>query len=115
MSLFRKQRRQFGRAIVRKLRQWSDLFFGKPRLPTPSHLPQHILIIRPFFLGDIVLCLPLAQALKEQRPDAHITWLLREEWGELVSGHSAVDEVISFSKSKMHSIGAAAEFFRVAK
>ncbi len=115
MSLLREQRRAIGRAIVRSARSMHDVVFGKVSLPGPDQLPRRILIIRPFFLGDILLCLPVAQAIRKARPDAHIAWLLREEWRDLIEHHSVVDEVIPFSSSKMHGVQAVGEFTRVAR
>lgn len=115
MSILREQRRATGRYVVRTARSIRDRILGVPPLPDPGSLPRRILIIRPFFLGDILLCLPVAQAVRKARPDAHIAWLLREEWRDLVEGHSVVDEVIPFVPSKMHGVGAVAEFTRVGR
>lgn len=113
MSLFRNQRREAGRAFVRSARRLRDALAGVPKLPAASNLPERILIIRPFFLGDILLSLPLAQEIKRRRPGAQVTWLLREEWKELLLNHSVVDEVIGFSQARMHSVRAPSEFFRI--
>jgi len=88
---------------------------GRKTLPGIQDLPTRILIIRPFFLGDILLCLPIAQAIKRQRPDTQISWLLRQEWTDLIRDPSPVDEVIPFSQKKMHSIRAVGEFMRVTR
>lgn len=115
MPLFREQRRAIGRSVVRTAAALRQAILGRPVLPTLASLPQRILIIRPFFLGDIILSLPVAQAIRRHRPDAHIAWLVREEWRDLLPGHSVVDEIIPFSKARMHSAAAPKEFLRVAR
>ncbi len=114
MALFREQRRILGRWVLREGCRVRDFFPGGGSLPTLMNLPRRILIIRPFFLGDILLCLPLAQAIKHQSPETHLAWLLRDEWRTLLENHSVIDEVISFSPSKkMHPSIASREFLRV--
>lgn len=113
MSLFREQRRSFGRSILSFGRKLKASLFGKPDLPDKNNIPNNILIIRPFFLGDILLCLPVAQDLKKANPSCKISWLLREEWEDLLRNHSAVDEVIGFSQQKMHGWKSLGESFRV--
>jgi len=104
-----------GRWIVRKARAIQDAILGKVLPNATENPPERILIIRPYYLGDILLCLPVAQAIKRRWPHARIAWLLREEWTDLIHHHSMVDEAIPFSQKRMHSIRAPAEFFRVAR
>jgi heptosyltransferase III len=115
MSFLREQRRAFGRKLLRGSQQLRKTLFGIPVLPTKERLPKRILIIRPYFLGDILLCLPVAQAIKQQRPQTRISWLLREEWTDLILGHSVVDEVLPFSQKKINSLGGGSEFLRVTR
>lgn len=115
MSLLRAQRRSIGRWMVRGSRRMLDCLRKQPDLPTPKTLPPRILLIRPYFLGDILLCLPLAQALRKARPDVQISWLLREEWREALEHHSVVDEVIPFSQEALRSFHAPREFLRIAR
>lgn len=99
MGFLREERRAAGRAIVRGLRKLRGIIGRPPGLPSPREIPARILIIRPYFLGDIVLCLPVAQALRRVRPDARISWICRPEWAPLLRGQAAVDEVIAWPKS----------------
>ncbi|MBI4028140.1 MAG: glycosyltransferase family 9 protein [Verrucomicrobia bacterium] len=115
MAFLREQRRAMGRGVVRAARAVRDVLLGMTPLPTPTAMPEHVLIIRPFFLGDILLCLPAAQAIKRLNPRTRITWLLHEEYADLIRGHSVVDEVIPFSGSKMHGAAVFREFWRVAR
>jgi ADP-heptose:LPS heptosyltransferase len=99
--------------MVRFLWRTRETLFGRAVLPTVETFPRRILIIRPFYLGDILLCLPVAQAIKRQCPDARIAWLLREEWAELLNDHCVVDEVIPYSEQRLHSSAALDEIARV--
>lgn len=94
MGFLREERRATGRAIVRASRRLRDAVLRPPPLSRLDGLPRRILIIRGYFLGDVVLCLPVAQALRRSRPDARISWLTRPEWVPLLRGHTPVDEVI---------------------
>ena len=96
MGFLREERRATGRAIVRASRRLCDAVLRPPPLSRLEGLPRRILVIRPYFLGDIVLCLPVAQALRRACPDARISWLCRTEWIPLLQGHTPVDEVIPF-------------------
>ncbi|MEX2381906.1 MAG: glycosyltransferase family 9 protein [Opitutales bacterium] len=56
------------------------------------------MIIKPSSLGDIIHGLQVAQALKRQIPDTHITWVAREVFVPFVEECSAVDRVLSFDR-----------------
>lgn len=56
-----------------------------------------ILLIKPSSLGDIVHALPALSALRQRYPQAWITWLVKEEWAELLNGHPALNDVWPFS------------------
>ncbi|MFZ0927796.1 MAG: glycoside hydrolase family 99-like domain-containing protein [Syntrophobacteraceae bacterium] len=46
-------------------------------------------------LGDIVACEPVARYLKQQFPDADITWVVNERYRELVDYNPHIDRVLS--------------------
>lgn len=54
---------------------------------------QRILLIKPSSLGDIVHSMPVVAALKRRWPDAHLTWLVKRQWAELVGRVDGVDRV----------------------
>lgn len=54
---------------------------------------SRILLIKPSSLGDIVHTLPVVSALKAQWPGAHITWLVKRQWAELVERVEGIDRV----------------------
>lgn len=56
--------------------------------------PKNILIIKPSALGDVVQAIPCAVALRKLYPTAHIAWIVKKEFAEIIEGISAVDEVI---------------------
>ncbi len=60
----------------------------------------NILVIKPSSLGDIVHTFPAVQLLRQAYPDATITWVVNEEYAELVELCPAVDEVILFRRRR---------------
>lgn len=71
-------------------------FLGVESVEGPSMTPlRHgrILLIKPSSLGDIVHTLPVVSAIKGQWPDAHLTWLVKRQWAELVERVEGVDRV----------------------
>ena len=49
-------------------------------------------------LGDVVHGLPVVNAIKRARPDAHITWVVEPMPSGILRPHPSVDEVIVFHK-----------------
>jgi len=56
---------------------------------------MRIVLARLSALGDIVHTWPLAEAIREIDPKAHLTWTVEEPLLPLVEGHPAVDTVIT--------------------
>ena len=63
---------------------------------TPPGLitPRRILIARMSAIGDSILTLPVACALRDRFPQAYIAWCVEKKASAMVVGHSALDEVI---------------------
>lgn len=59
---------------------------------------ERICIVLLTGLGDVVNGLPLANALKDQNPDRHITWVAEPVPAQILQHHAAVDEVIVYRK-----------------
>jgi len=59
--------------------------------------PQRVMLVRLSALGDIVHTWPLVVAIKQARPDVHLTWVVEEPLRWLVDEHPAVDTVIPVS------------------
>lgn len=75
---------------------------------------ENILVIRLKSIGDVVLTLPAVNALRENFPDAKITFLTSRENAPLLKGFAAADEVIALDRSALKSpLRAAPEFFRL--
>ena len=57
---------------------------------------NRILIIKLWALGDVIMTIPLADALKRQNPDCRISWMVDACHADILEGHPLVDEVIPF-------------------
>ena len=51
-------------------------------------------------VGDAVHVLPVVNAIKRADPGSHITWVLQPGPASLVEGHSSVDEIVRFDRSR---------------
>jgi heptosyltransferase-3 len=58
-----------------------------------------ILIIRPDKIGDVILTLPMATAIKSAMPDAHVAFLVSDYTAPLFSLASDVDEVVNYDRN----------------
>lgn len=59
---------------------------------------RRILIVKPSSLGDIVHSLPVLRALRKLFPEAHIGWLVKEVWKEILTENPLLDEIIVLNK-----------------
>jgi len=57
-----------------------------------------MLLIQLGDIGDVVLTSPTIRAVKESRPNANISILVRKPYGSLLLANPAIDEVIEFEK-----------------
>lgn len=60
---------------------------------------MHLLVIKPSSLGDIVHGLQVVAALKRQKPDVYVTWLVRDCFQDIVTACTCVDEVLVFKRN----------------
>jgi ADP-heptose:LPS heptosyltransferase len=75
---------------------------------------KNILLIRFKAIGDVVLTLPAVHAVRENFPEAHITFFTVSENAPLLEGFRDVDEVIALDRTALKSpLRAAPEFFRL--
>lgn len=51
-------------------------------------------------VGDAVHVLPVLNALKQHKPETHVTWVLQPGPAALVRGHPSVDEIVLFDRSR---------------
>jgi heptosyltransferase-3 len=61
-----------------------------------NHQPQRILIVRTDRIGDVILTLPMAQALKRHFPGAVIGMFIQKYTAEIVEGNSSVDLILLY-------------------
>ena len=61
---------------------------------------HNILIVRLGAMGDVVHSLPVAAALRQAYPDAHIGWAIEERWAELLAARSELDAASSSPSAK---------------
>ncbi len=61
--------------------------------------PQKILIIRLSSIGDIVLTTPVIRCLRKKYPDAEITFLIKQEFLDLIKTNPHLNHIITYNKS----------------
>jgi lipopolysaccharide heptosyltransferase II len=60
---------------------------------------KKILVVRLSSIGDIILTTPLLRSLKTTWPEAHITFLIKKQFEELLASSPYIDELITFDKN----------------
>jgi heptosyltransferase-2 len=68
-----------------------------PRPRAPLVAPRRILVSRLRQIGDVILTLPVIDALREKYPDARIDYLAEDAPALAAIGHPALERVISFA------------------
>ena len=66
---------------------------------------KNILVVKLSAIGDVIHALPVAYAIKETYPDAHLTWVVEPPAYDLLTMNPYIDEIILFEKKKFKSIG----------
>jgi ADP-heptose:LPS heptosyltransferase len=61
---------------------------------------EKILVLRLSSAGDILQTLPAVKVLRQQRPDAHIAWLVDKRHVDLLEGQPEVDEVLVHPRAR---------------
>lgn len=75
---------------------------------------RRILLIKPSSLGDIVHTLPVVSAIKQRWPTAHLTWLVKRQWADLVARAEGVDRVLPVDATMKSWLGQVREL-RIAR
>ena len=75
---------------------------------------ERVLIVKMSSIGDVVHALPAASALRRTYPDLSISWLIEEQLAALVSGHPAIDHVVTIPSVTHGPIAARAAGLRKA-
>ncbi len=76
-----------------------------PRDLVPRNLVPRILISRMSAIGDAILTLPVACALRDRFPAAHIVWVIEKKAAPMVRGHRSLDAVIELERGWFTSPG----------
>ena len=66
----------------------------------PFSTPRSILIVMLSAVGDAVMVLPVATALRRAFPHVYLSWVLQDGPRSLVAGHPSVDEIIPFRRPR---------------
>lgn len=61
---------------------------------------DRVCIVMMSAIGDAVHVLPVLHSLKRANPTMHVTWILQPGPAALVRGHTLVDEIVLFDRSK---------------
>jgi len=72
--------------------------FRSPNLRLGELDAQRICLIKPSALGDIVQTLPLLGVLRRRFPTAMISWVIRRDLADLVTGHPDLSEVLPYHR-----------------
>lgn len=70
----------------------------EPRISLADARLDRVGIVMMSAVGDAVHVLPVINAIKRQKQDAHITWVLQPGPATLVRGHRSVDEIVIFDR-----------------
>ena len=62
---------------------------------------EHILIIKPSSLGDVLHAFPAVSLVADFYPDASIDWLINKSFAPLLEFHPDVDDVIIFPRKEL--------------
>ena len=81
-------------------------------MKTSNDEPRRILILKLSSIGDVVMAMPVATALKRSFPGAWITWAAQFPAAQLLSGHPGIDEVVTVRRPRGGGIPAALFYLR---
>jgi ADP-heptose:LPS heptosyltransferase len=71
-------------------------------LPPPAN-PEHILLIRLKSIGDIVFTLPAVCAVRDNFPQARLSFLVSQEHVSILAGFEDIDEIIPLDRRLLRS------------
>ena len=66
---------------------------------------ENILVVKLSAIGDVIHALPVSYAIKEQYPEAYLTWVVEQAAYAILEDNPCIDELILFEKAKFRSIG----------
>ncbi|WP_371363063.1 Lipopolysaccharide heptosyltransferase 1 [Sporomusa rhizae] len=65
---------------------------------------RNILIVKLSAIGDVIHALPVASALKQQFPEARITWVVEKPAYDILHNNPYIDEIIIFNKVNFKTV-----------
>ncbi|MCE5286371.1 MAG: lipopolysaccharide heptosyltransferase II [Pelosinus sp.] len=71
---------------------------------------QNILIVKLSAIGDVIHALPVPYALKQQYPEARITWVVEKAAYDLLTNNPYIDELLLFEKAKCKTVWGAIKY-----
>ncbi|MFH1282078.1 MAG: lipopolysaccharide heptosyltransferase II [bacterium] len=74
-----------------------EIYFGKHTLPKRSDVKK-ILIVQTAFIGDIVLTVPIAKAIKEKQGDIELHMLTTPQGKDMLENSAFLDRVLVYDK-----------------
>ena len=79
---------------------------GDGRLPGEARLPRggRVLVIRLSALGDVLFALETVAALKQERPDVVVDFLVEDRFRSLLDGHPQLANVLVYPRQRHRAI-----------
>lgn len=75
---------------------------------------KRILVVQPNWIGDAVMATPTLRAIREQFPDAHISYLMRRYVKPIYTGLPWADKLITYRTGKTKAKAGKGQFFDLA-
>jgi ADP-heptose:LPS heptosyltransferase len=72
--------------------------------------PRRILVVNLKFMGDLLIATALLRSLRAAHPDAHVTFLARRGYEDVLAGNPDIDEVIVFDRSRARNLRGLARY-----
>lgn len=76
--------------------------------------PQRILIVQPSWVGDAVMATPTLRAIRQQYPDAQISYLMRRYVKPIYAGMPWADKLITYRTGRTKAKAGKGQFFELA-
>ncbi len=71
-----------------------------PTSETRESAPRRVLIVRPSALGDVCRTVPVLASLRRAWPEAHIAWVVQDDFTAAIEAHPSLNEVIAFPRNR---------------
>lgn len=85
-----------------------------PTLPGERFLPRggRALVVRLSALGDVLFALETVAALKRERPDVHVDFLVEDRFRSLLDQHPQLDDVLVYARRRLVALPAGLRLLR---